>query len=423
MQSTPSEPAPSDSSIIRAGSDGRLRFTPAQRQELLDAFDRSGLSAMAFARGHGICYQTFIAWQRKRREQPTLPATHSGPAFAPPPNFPIIVLPFSGRKRRLRLEKMAYHLTTPASGKSAMRPKNRVWGFSRNDRNSPLENRRRCPELRRKSRPTPTIFTPGIPQWPSRDPIGERGGVNLYGFVGNRPLGWIDDSGAKPLKGRPVPDKGSKRWTRNVQQQKSAMGYPLTPCCDRQKLLEEGYRKAKEAFELTMTDTIPDDTFLPEEAFTSVDGYATYAPLREYCGLICCNKNERQIKGTDPHPGRRDVIDSNYVGKVLYQARSCDPLAKGTCAQRLGRDWTTVAAYHSHPRGDRFSKDDWGYINTMLSKLPLFLASPDDSVKIMEVGPAERIALPYGSMMTELPKISIVSSDGGLTPVPNYPLE
>ena len=84
MQSTPSQPASSASSasIIRAGSDGRLRFTPAQRQELLDAFDRSGQSAMAFARGHGVCYQTFIAWQRKRRERPTLPTTHSGPAFA-----------------------------------------------------------------------------------------------------------------------------------------------------------------------------------------------------------------------------------------------------------------------------------------------------------------------------------------------------
>ncbi|MEI6653261.1 MAG: hypothetical protein WCP45_00705 [Verrucomicrobiota bacterium] len=35
--STTSEPAPSDSSIIRAGSDGRLRISPAQRQELLDA--------------------------------------------------------------------------------------------------------------------------------------------------------------------------------------------------------------------------------------------------------------------------------------------------------------------------------------------------------------------------------------------------
>ena len=82
MQSTSSEPAPSVSSIIRSASDGRLRFTPAHRQELLDAFDRSGLSAMAFARSHGVCYQTFIAWQRKRRELATLPVTHSGPAFA-----------------------------------------------------------------------------------------------------------------------------------------------------------------------------------------------------------------------------------------------------------------------------------------------------------------------------------------------------
>jgi len=31
---------------------------------------------------HGVCYQTFIAWQRKRREQATIPPTHSGPAFA-----------------------------------------------------------------------------------------------------------------------------------------------------------------------------------------------------------------------------------------------------------------------------------------------------------------------------------------------------
>ena len=76
-----------------------------------------------------------------------------------------------------------------------MRPKNRVWGSSRNDRNSPLENRRRCPELRRKSRPTPTIFTPGIPQWPSRDPIEEEGGLNLYGFVGNDGIAHVDKFG------------------------------------------------------------------------------------------------------------------------------------------------------------------------------------------------------------------------------------
>ena len=109
-----------------------------------------------------------------------------------PSNLPEIVLPFSARKRRLRLEKMAYHLTARASGKTAMRPKYRVRGFSRNDRDLPLESRRRCPELRRKSRPTPTIFTPGIPQWPSRDPIGEDGGMNLYGFVRNDSENWVD---------------------------------------------------------------------------------------------------------------------------------------------------------------------------------------------------------------------------------------
>jgi transposase-like protein len=57
-----------DSTIIRTGSDGRLRFTPAQREELQAAYDRSAMSAMAFAKQHGVAYQTFIAWLRKRRQ-------------------------------------------------------------------------------------------------------------------------------------------------------------------------------------------------------------------------------------------------------------------------------------------------------------------------------------------------------------------
>ncbi len=34
-------------------------------------------------------------------------------------------------------------------------------------------------------------------RWPSRDPIGEEGGENLYGFVYNVPIGWIDLFGLK----------------------------------------------------------------------------------------------------------------------------------------------------------------------------------------------------------------------------------
>ena len=82
MQSTSTDPdSPSPTTIIRTGSDGRLRFTRDQRQALLDAYDSSGLSAMAFARGHGVHYQTFIAWLRKRRDYAS-PSDASSPAFA-----------------------------------------------------------------------------------------------------------------------------------------------------------------------------------------------------------------------------------------------------------------------------------------------------------------------------------------------------
>ena len=76
-----------------------------------------------------------------------------------------------------------------------MRPKNRVWGFSAKRRIYSIESRPQSPELRQKSRPTPTFFTVGIPQWPSRDPIEEDGGVNLYGFVGNDGVGKLDIMG------------------------------------------------------------------------------------------------------------------------------------------------------------------------------------------------------------------------------------
>jgi RHS repeat-associated protein len=38
-------------------------------------------------------------------------------------------------------------------------------------------------------------YDPVTGRWPSRDPIGERGGINLYGMVGNDPVGSVDVRG------------------------------------------------------------------------------------------------------------------------------------------------------------------------------------------------------------------------------------
>ena len=42
------------------------RTTSSERAELLRAFDRSGLSAAAFARKHQINYTTFCGWRQRR---------------------------------------------------------------------------------------------------------------------------------------------------------------------------------------------------------------------------------------------------------------------------------------------------------------------------------------------------------------------
>lgn len=93
---------------------------------------------------------------------------------------------------------MGFYATGSLPAQTDPRPKNRVVG-----------SRRFAPDRARRSAPQPlettsettvtvTITVSGLPFWPSRDPIEEQGGVNLYGFVFNNPLFYIDPDGAKP---------------------------------------------------------------------------------------------------------------------------------------------------------------------------------------------------------------------------------
>jgi len=47
-------------------SSGRVRATPEQREQILCAFDASGLSARSFAKRHGLKYTTFTNWVSRR---------------------------------------------------------------------------------------------------------------------------------------------------------------------------------------------------------------------------------------------------------------------------------------------------------------------------------------------------------------------
>jgi RHS repeat-associated protein len=44
------------------------------------------------------------------------------------------------------------------------------------------------------------IYSPSSGRWLSRDSIGENGGVNLYGMVGNNPIRYVDRLGLAPAK-------------------------------------------------------------------------------------------------------------------------------------------------------------------------------------------------------------------------------
>lgn len=58
---------------------GRVRTPRSRQEELLDEFERSGLSGIKFAGIVGVKYQTFAAWtKRRRKERPSSGAIPAG---------------------------------------------------------------------------------------------------------------------------------------------------------------------------------------------------------------------------------------------------------------------------------------------------------------------------------------------------------
>lgn len=56
------------SEILKIDKLGRVHVPAERREAILDEFERSGMTGAAFARHHGINYQTFASWRQKRAQ-------------------------------------------------------------------------------------------------------------------------------------------------------------------------------------------------------------------------------------------------------------------------------------------------------------------------------------------------------------------
>lgn len=65
------------SQVSESGAKGRVRSTAAQREAVLEEFQRSALSRTQFAAAAGINYPTFATWLRHARPQPKAEAAET----------------------------------------------------------------------------------------------------------------------------------------------------------------------------------------------------------------------------------------------------------------------------------------------------------------------------------------------------------
>ena len=84
MTSTTTDLTTVPTEILKTDCKGRIRFPAKMREELLDRFERSGMSGAEFAAYYGVKYTTFASWRQKReRDQKNVHPAKRGVAGKP----------------------------------------------------------------------------------------------------------------------------------------------------------------------------------------------------------------------------------------------------------------------------------------------------------------------------------------------------
>lgn len=154
-------------------------------------------------------------------------------------------------------------------------------------------------------------YYPEPGRWPSRDPLQEVAGTNLYEMVQNGPISLTDLLG---LRCRCDPKKVE------------------------QKILEYSRIAAKKT------------------------AAAPWQTRFEWGGYVCCQKSTGNVLATDPEPGPPGgPIKTKINGQdvvIGYTQAGSKEFSRDGCERKFGPTWELAGIYHSHPGSTPFSPKD-----------------------------------------------------------------
>ena len=200
-------------------------------------------------------------------------------------------------------------------------------------------------------------YDPVQGRWCSRDPIGEAGGVNLYGFVGNNAVRYADILGL----GASIVNQAPPGYQGHFDSPDRAGSW--------------GSRMAR---------------------VYTVRDLRTQDIQREYCGIICCK--DGAFVASLPHSGLKREYTSENGNKVYDRGMpTCDPqfTVRKEPVKCPNETWKLVGEYHSHVDTlgqDGFSDEDYTRVNGTKGKengtrLPLYVGTPDGKVRRLDPDP------------------------------------
>jgi RHS repeat-associated protein len=156
-------------------------------------------------------------------------------------------------------------------------------------------------------------YAPLTGRWPSRDPIEEEGGLNLYGFVGNDALAYVD------ILGLQTKDPNGLR--------------PWIPIYD--NVTEATVAGSLYALNRSLSTLAKLQADFDAKSETDKVGKTRPRWMFEYCGRVCCDKQQKTFYFTEARTDRN--MNLCYVGMAPK------------CKEELGH--IQVGEYHNHPSG------------------------------------------------------------------------